>query len=89
MCDDRVEDSRRESTRHTVGLSPKSPGKQKMQPTSAKYPPLNERAALMKTPPVTDLILHTRTIKARMRDLVEHLRKDVGKVKEPKAQALF
>ena len=32
---------------------------------------------------------HTRKIKARMRQLIEHLRGDVGKVTEPKAQALF
>jgi hypothetical protein len=34
-------------------------------------------------------IHHTRKIKARMRQLIEHLREDVGKVTEPKAQALF
>ena len=34
-------------------------------------------------------IHHTQKIKARMRQLIEHLRKDVGKVTEPKAQALF
>ena len=34
-------------------------------------------------------IHHTQKIKARMRELVEHLREDVGKVTEPKAQALF
>ena len=34
-------------------------------------------------------IHHTRKIKARMRQLVEHLREDVGKIIEPKAQALF
>lgn len=33
--------------------------------------------------------LHTRKIKARMNQLVTHLRKDVLKVTEPKAQALF
>ena len=32
---------------------------------------------------------HTQKIKARMRQLIEHLREDVGKVAEPKAQALF
>jgi len=32
---------------------------------------------------------HTLKIKARMRQLIEHLREDVGKVIEPKAQALF
>jgi 4a-hydroxytetrahydrobiopterin dehydratase len=34
-------------------------------------------------------IHHTQKIKARMRQLIEHLREDVGKVAEPKAQALF
>ena len=34
-------------------------------------------------------IHHTRKIKTRMRQLIEHLREDVGKVTEPKAQALF
>ena len=34
-------------------------------------------------------IHHTQKIKARMRQLIEHLREDVGKVTEPKAQALF
>jgi hypothetical protein len=34
-------------------------------------------------------IHHTQKIKARMRDLIEHLREDVWKVTEPKAQALF
>jgi hypothetical protein len=34
-------------------------------------------------------IHHTRKIKARMRQLIEHLREDVGKVTEPKAQTLF
>ena len=32
---------------------------------------------------------HTLKIKARMRQLIEHLRGDAGKVTEPKAQALF
>ena len=32
---------------------------------------------------------HTQKIKARMGQLIEHLREDVGKVTEPKAQALF
>jgi hypothetical protein len=34
-------------------------------------------------------IHHTQKIKARMCQLIEHLRGDVGKVAEPKAQALF
>ena len=32
---------------------------------------------------------HTQKIKARMRQLIGHLREDVGKITEPKAQALF
>ena len=34
-------------------------------------------------------IHHTQKIKAQMRKLIDHLRNDVGKVTEPKAQALF
>ena len=34
-------------------------------------------------------IRHTQKIKVRMRQLIDHLRKDVEKVPEPKAQALF
>jgi hypothetical protein len=34
-------------------------------------------------------IHHTQKIKAQMRQLTNHLREDVGKVTEPKAQALF
>ena len=34
-------------------------------------------------------IHHTQKIRARMGQLIEHLREDVGKVTEPKAQALF
>jgi hypothetical protein len=36
-----------------------------------------------------DPIHHTQKIKAQMNRLIEHLRGDVGKVTEPKAQALF
>ena len=32
---------------------------------------------------------HTQKLKAQMRQLIDHLREDVGKVTEPKAQALF
>jgi len=32
---------------------------------------------------------HTQKIKAQMNKLIEHPREDVGKVTEPKAQALF
>lgn len=34
-------------------------------------------------------IHHTHKIKAQMRQLVDHLREDIGKITEPKAQALF
>ena len=34
-------------------------------------------------------IHHTQKIKAQMRQLVDHLREDIGKITEPKAQALF
>jgi len=34
-------------------------------------------------------IHHTQKIKGQMRQLIDHLRGDVGKVTEPKAQALF
>ena len=36
-----------------------------------------------------DPIHHTQKIKAQMGQLIEHLRGDVEKVTEPKAQALF
>jgi len=32
---------------------------------------------------------HTQKIRARMHQLIGHLRKDIGKITEPKAQALF
>jgi len=34
-------------------------------------------------------IHHTQKIKVQMRQLIDHLREDVGKVTEPQAQALF
>ena len=34
-------------------------------------------------------IHHTQKIKAQISKLIDHLREDVGKVTEPKAQALF
>lgn len=33
--------------------------------------------------------VHTANIKRMLNDTVEHLRRDVGKVDDPKAQALF
>ena len=43
----------------------------------------------MKTSNENNPLHHTQKIKAQMRQLIDHLRKDVGKVTEPKAQALF
>jgi hypothetical protein len=37
----------------------------------------------------SDPIHHTQKVKAQMSQLIEHLRGDVGKVTEPKVQALF
>ena len=34
-------------------------------------------------------IHHTEKIKVQMRQLINHLREDVGKITEPKPQALF
>jgi hypothetical protein len=43
----------------------------------------------MKPPLENNPIRHTHKIKAQMRQIIKHLREDVGKVTEPKAQALF
>jgi hypothetical protein len=43
----------------------------------------------MKPTPNSNSIYHIQKIKARMRQLIEHLREDVVKFTEPKAQALF
>lgn len=32
---------------------------------------------------------HTMHVKAAMRELINHLRQDIGRVNEPRAQALF
>ena len=37
----------------------------------------------------TNPLHHTAKIKDKLNDLVEHLRSDVTKVKDPKAEALF
>jgi hypothetical protein len=50
---------------------------------------LKDRTACMKTSSENNPIHHTQKIKAQMRQLIDHLRADVGKVTEPKAQALF
>jgi hypothetical protein len=41
------------------------------------------------TLPVSDPIRHTIKTRARLTDLAEHLRGDVEKIDEPRAQALF
>ena len=43
----------------------------------------------MKPPVENNPVHHTQKIKAQMRQLIDHLREDVGKVTEPKARALF
>ena len=43
----------------------------------------------MKPSSKNNQVHHTLKIKVRMRQLIEHLRGDAGKVTEPKAQALF
>jgi len=43
----------------------------------------------MKTIPEIDPLHHTQKLKIQMRELVAHLRADVGKITDPKAQALF
>ena len=39
--------------------------------------------------PVSDPLRHTTKIRGRLTDLADHLRGDVEKVDEPRAQALF
>ena len=43
----------------------------------------------MKDLPKSNPVHHTQKIRNRMRRLIDHLRKDVGRIREPKAQALF
>ncbi len=43
----------------------------------------------MKPKSMSNPIHHTRRIKVRMRQLIDHLRGDVVRITEPKAQALF
>jgi hypothetical protein len=43
----------------------------------------------MNPPLENNPIRHTHKIKAQMRQIITHLREDVGKVTEAKAQALF
>ena len=39
--------------------------------------------------PISDPLRHTAKLQVRLTDLAEHLREDVQKVDEPRAQALF
>ena len=43
----------------------------------------------MKSDSEKEPLHHTRKIEVQLTQLVEHLREDVGKVTDPKAQALF
>jgi hypothetical protein len=43
----------------------------------------------MKNSSENNPVHHTQKIKVRMLRLIDHLRKDGGKIREPKAQALF
>ena len=43
----------------------------------------------IKPSPNNSPVHHAQKLKAQMRQLIDHLREDVGKVTEPKAQALF
>ena len=43
----------------------------------------------MKDLPTSDPKEHTQNIKSEMEELVEHLRRDIKKVDEPQAKALF
>ena len=39
--------------------------------------------------PESDPIRHTRHVRERLNDLIDHLRRDVEKIDEPQAKALF
>jgi hypothetical protein len=43
----------------------------------------------MSPPTDTEVLHHTQKLKGQMRELIEHLRADVEKIKEPKAKAMF
>ena len=43
----------------------------------------------MKPTSESDPVHHTQKIAAQMRQLIEHLRQDVERISEPRAQALF
>jgi hypothetical protein len=70
-------------------LSLKSLRTEKWSKPSKEQLCLKECATCMKPSSGNNPIHHTQKIKAQMRQLIDHLREDVGKVTEPKAQALF
>jgi hypothetical protein len=70
-------------------LSQKSPRTEKVARSSKGDRCLKDCATYMKLSSENSLIHHTKKIKAQMCQLIGHLRDDVGKVTEPKAQALF
>ncbi len=43
----------------------------------------------MSTSSKDDTFHHTQKLKGQMRELIDHLRADVGKVTEPRARAMF
>lgn len=53
----------------------------------SKNTPMTQQKAQQR--PVGDPRRHTMQIKERLDDLIRHLREDVGKVSDPKAEALF
>jgi hypothetical protein len=60
-----------------------------MSKPSKEHLCLKECATGMKPSSENNPIHHTQKIKAQMRQFIDHRREDVGKVTEPKAQALF
>ena len=70
-------------------LSPKSLQTKEFSEPRKEHPRGKAACHGMKPSSENNPIHHTQKIKARMRQLIDHLREDVGKVTEPKAQALF
>jgi len=73
-----------------------TPGKCKLQPSHGKCPLLADGTVgapsqvMNKNPyPESDPLHHTLNVKRMLEPVIEHLRKDVEAVTEPKAQALF
>src|SRR5450759_524185 len=50
---------------------------------------VENKSHVMKPHSENNPIRHTQKIKVKMNQLIDHLREDVGKITEPKAQALF